>query len=242
MSTIDVKEIQNFSKDSSRWWDEKGPFRPLHKLNPTRIAYIKRQICAHYGLDERSIRPFKGLSVVDIGCGGGLVCEPLTRLAAEVTGIDADSSGILAAKEHAALSELDINYLNVSTDDLINQGQRYDVVLALEIVEHVADVDKFVEHCVDLCKPGGIIIFSTLNRTPKSFLLGKVAAEYVLAWVPKGTHDWQKFLKPSELARAVRNAGGNVENLTGMVYSPLQRNFTLSDDLAVNYFLSAVRA
>lgn len=255
MHTVDAKEIENFSKDSASWWDENGPFRPLHRLNPVRLAYIKEQICRHYGLDALSFKPYTGLSILDIGCGGGLVCEPMARLGADVTGVDADMRAIETAKEHAAGSGLSIRYVATSTDQLLSpppragvrmpaQGghDKYDIVLALEIVEHVANVEKFVRDCADLCKPGGLIVFSTLNRTPQSFLLGKIAAEYILGWVPKGTHDWKKFLKPSELARAVRMAGAEIESIEGMVFDPIARNFRRGRDVGVNYFLSAVKA
>jgi 2-polyprenyl-6-hydroxyphenyl methylase/3-demethylubiquinone-9 3-methyltransferase len=240
MHTVDAKEIEIFAKDSSDWLDEAGPFRPLHRLNPVRLSYIKEQICAQYALDTNSLKPFKGLSVLDIGCGGGLVCEPMARLGADVTGIDADSNAIAVAKNHAAQSGLEIDYRPASTDGLIASDKRYDVVLALEIVEHVADVERFVEHALSLCKPSGLVIFSPLNRTPKSFLLGKLAAEYILGWVPKGTHDWKKFLKPSELASAIRQAGGETLNLEGMVFNPIKGDFErAARDVDVNYFLSA---
>lgn len=258
MGTVSAREIENFSKDSARWWDENGPFRPLHRLNPVRLSYIKDQICGHYGLDTKSLKPYSGLSILDIGCGGGLVCEPMARLGATVTGIDADANAIEVAKVHAKQSGLDINYRCASTDQLLTttppsnppasggteakrpRGERYDVVLALEIVEHVADVNKFVGHCVDLCKPGGLILFSTLNRTPKSFLLGKVAAEYILGWVPTGTHDWKKFLKPSELSRAVRQNGAEPIETEGMVFDPFKGDFRRDAlDISVNYFLAA---
>lgn len=239
MHTVDAKEIENFAKDSSHWWDENGPFRPLHRLNPVRLSYIKDRICEVRGCDVASLKPYKGLSILDIGCGGGLVCEPMARLGADVTGIDADENAIAVAKEHAEQSSLEINYKAIATDALITSKEKFDVVLALEIVEHVADVDMFVSHCLKLCKPGGIVIFSTLNRTPKSFILGKIAAEYILGWVPKGTHDWKKFLKPSELSRAVRNAGGAPVNMEGMVFDPITGDFKRSArDLDVNYFMS----
>lgn len=243
MRTVDAREIENFAKDSSHWWDVNGPFRPLHRLNPVRLSYIKDRVQETYGTDPKSLKPFKGLRVLDIGCGGGLVCEPLARLGADVTGIDADANAIAVAKEHAASSGLDIDYAPTSTDQLLKtKPKKFDVVLALEIVEHVADVDGFVDDCVNLCKPGGIVIFSTLNRTPKSFLLGKVAAEYILGWVPQGTHDWKKFLKPSELSRSVRTAGGDVVNLEGMVFDAMTGEFKRSPrDLDVNYFLAVTK-
>jgi 2-polyprenyl-6-hydroxyphenyl methylase/3-demethylubiquinone-9 3-methyltransferase len=243
MHTVDAKEIEIFAKDSSRWWDEDGPFRPLHRLNPVRLSYIKDRICDAYGCDDKSLKPYKGLSILDIGCGGGLVCEPMARLGADVTGIDADRNAIAVAAAHAAQSGLGIDYRAVSTDGLIASDRKYDVVLALEIVEHVADVERFVGHCMALCKPGGIVVFSTLNRTPKSFLLGKIAAEYILGWVPKGTHDWKKFLKPSELAGAIRRASGEVLNIEGMVFDPLKGDFKRSTrDVDVNYFIAAKKS
>ncbi|PZQ43787.1 MAG: bifunctional 3-demethylubiquinol 3-O-methyltransferase/2-polyprenyl-6-hydroxyphenol methylase [Micavibrio aeruginosavorus] len=242
MHTVDAKEIENFAKDSAHWWDENGPFRPLHRLNPVRLHYIKEQVCARYGRNFMGLKPFKGLSVLDTGCGGGLVCEPMARLGADVTGIDADANAIAVAAAHAKQSGLQIDYRATSTDGLIASKKKFDVVLALEIVEHVADVDQFVTHCASLCKPNGLIVFSTLNRTPKSFALGKIAAEYVLGWVPKGTHDWKKFLKPSELSRAVRSAGADIQNIEGMVFDPLILEFKRStSDIDVNYFLSAVK-
>jgi 2-polyprenyl-6-hydroxyphenyl methylase/3-demethylubiquinone-9 3-methyltransferase len=239
-SNVSKKEIAHFARDSHLWWQEDGPFAPLHRLNPTRISYLKAQICAQFGRDTDSFRPFEGLRVLDIGCGGGLVCEPLTRLGASVTGIDADAKALNAAQAHAASSRLDIRY-----EQKLAEGMRgrYDIVLALEIAEHVPDLTAFVESCAGLLEPGGITVFSTLNRTPKSFALGIVAAEYVLRWVPPGTHHWKNFVRPSELARAARHAGLTPEDVTGLIYNPLKREFTLSrHDLDVNYFMSATKA
>ncbi len=243
MTHVDRKEIENFAKDSSHWWDEKGPFAPLHRLNPVRLSHIRQQVDAHFGLDEKSLKPFTGLSILDAGCGGGLVCEPMARLGADATGVDADGNAIAVARRHAAQSGLSIDYHDGTTFDLLNGKKRFDVVLALEIAEHVPDLQSFVQSCADLCKPDGLLIFSTLNRTPKSFALGIVAAEYILRWVPRGTHDWKKFIKPSELARALSHAGTTPGAMTGLVYDPLSAHgFRLSeDDLSVNYFMSAVR-
>lgn len=242
MLKVDPKEIENFAKDSSRWWDEDGPFAPLHRLNPVRLSYLRGRIDGHYGLDAKSLKPFKALSILDAGCGGGLICEPMARLGADVTGVDADANAIAVAHDHAAQGGLAVAYHAATTFDLVKEKARFDVVLALEIVEHVPDVNAFVQSCVDLCKPGGLIVFSTLNRTPKSFALGIVAAEYILRWVPRGTHRWKKFMRPSELARALARAGARVTDMTGMVYDPRTRGFTLSsNDLDVNYFVTAVR-
>jgi 2-polyprenyl-6-hydroxyphenyl methylase/3-demethylubiquinone-9 3-methyltransferase len=237
MNTVDAQEIQNFSKDSDQWWDINGPFKPLHRLNPVRLKYFKRQICDHFDRDFKSFKSYQGLSILDIGCGGGLVCEPMARLGGTVTGIDADATAIKTAKVHAAENDLEINYLNQSTSEM--QGQKYDVVLALEIIEHVADVDQFVREVLNLCKSNGLTIFSTLNRTPQSYALGIIAAEYILRWVPQGTHNWKKFVKPSELARMLRQNGATPKNVSGMVFSPLKNKFELAPhDTAVNYFMS----
>lgn len=239
-STVNAEEVGNFEKIAQEWWDPKGPLKPLHKLNPTRIAHLKAQICAHFGRDGGAFDALDGLTVLDVGCGGGLVCEPLTRLGARVTGIDAGANAIDVARRHAAQFGLDIAYECTTSD--AHQGQ-YDVVLALEIIEHVADVPAFIDSLLKLVKPNGIIVFSTLNRTAKSFALGIVAAEYVLQWVPRGTHDWKKYIKPSELARHLRARNAKVTDITGLIYNPLSDSFSLSQtDMDVNYFLSATPA
>ena len=237
MSGVDPKEIENFAKESAHWWDVSGPFKPLHKLNPTRIQYIKQQICDHYDRDPESFDALKGFSILDVGCGGGLVCEPLTRLGAKVTGIDADENAIQVAKDHAKEFDLKIDYQAKTTDALIKKKKQFDVVLALEIIEHVPDQQAFVEEIVKLCKPNGLIIFSTLNRNPKSFALGIVAAEYILRWVPQGTHNWKKFVKPSELSKMLRNTDAKPHDICGLRYNPLKDSFSLDkNDLDVNYF------
>jgi 2-polyprenyl-6-hydroxyphenyl methylase/3-demethylubiquinone-9 3-methyltransferase len=240
MNTVNAKEIQNFSKDSSHWWDINGPFRPLHRLNPVRLGYIKSQICAHFDRDVNSLKTYEGLDILDIGCGGGLVCEPMARLGGNVSGIDADENAISVAQDHAAENGLDITYKATSSDELVKSDKQYDVVFALEIIEHVDNRDQFVKSVMDLCKPDGLVIFSTLNRNPKSFALGIIAAEYILGWVPKGTHNWKKFVKPSELSRMVKNNGGSPQNLCGLAFNPLKNEFHLAPkDLDVNYLLSA---
>ncbi len=232
MTTVNPKEIHNFENMANEWWDVNGKLKPLHKLNPTRIDYLKCQICTHF--DRKNI---KDLSVLDVGCGGGLVCEPLAQMGAQVTGIDAGKTAVKIAIEHAADSGLDITYkCETSTD---HKGQ-YDVVLALEIIEHVDNVDDFVESVCKLVKPNGLIIFSTLNRTGKSFALGIVAAEYILRWLPQETHNWKKFVKPSELAKHAHINNMQVNDITGLVYNPLLDQFSLSNtDISVNYFMSA---
>ncbi len=242
MNTVDKAEIELFEAISQDWWDPNGPLKPLHKLNPERIRYIRQQIESHFRLKQDMERPFEKLSILDIGCGGGLVCEAMSRLGGKVTGIDAAAKNINIAIEHAELSGLDIEYLPLSSEQLLGKGTQYDVVLALEIIEHVSDIQSFVEHCTKLVKPGGLVIFSTLNRTPESFALGIVAAEHLLRWVPKGTHSWQKFLKPSEIARLLRTNGFKAKDVTGLCYQPFKDSFKLNKkDLKVNYFLSATK-
>ena len=242
MNSVDPKHIENFRKDSGKWWDPDGPFKPLHRLNPVRIAYIRDRICNHYKIDSDTLTPLKKLDIIDIGCGGGLVCEPLSRLGGNLTGIDADDQAIKVAGEHAKSNELNIKYLNTTSDALAEKKKRYDVVLALEIIEHVSSPEEFVRSCADLCKPGGIVIFSTLNRTLKSYALGIMAAEHILRWVPKGTHEWNKFIKPSELAAMMRSHSITPSNQSGLVFSPLSGEFKLSEhDLDVNYFICGER-
>ena len=235
MSSIETREIENFSKDAPAWWDENGPFKPLHRLNPVRLSYIKSRICTHFGRDEAALNALNGLKVLDIGCGGGLVCEPLARMGAQVTGADADSVAIETAQDHAQAGGLKIDYINKPAEEI---NKQFDVVLALEIIEHVSNPQSFVQSVSKLVKPDGLVIFSTLNRNPKSFLMGIVAAEHILRWVPVGTHSWQKFIKPSELSRMARNAGLRADDIAGLVFNPIQNEFSLSEkDLDVNYLL-----
>ena len=240
-STIDEKEVAQFESLGENWWDESGPMRPLHRLNPVRMAYIRRQLCEHFALPD-TIRCLKGLKIADIGCGGGLVTEPLARMGASVTGVDAGKENIKVAKAHAAAHGLEIDYQATTVEKIAASGKQFDAVTALEIVEHVADVPLFVKALCKIVKPGGVLIMSTLNRTPKSYLLGIVAAEHILRWVPTGTHDWKKFLKPSELQREIEPHGLEVTDVRGLIYSPLTRDFSLSArDLDVNYLLTAVK-
>jgi 2-polyprenyl-6-hydroxyphenyl methylase / 3-demethylubiquinone-9 3-methyltransferase len=231
MSSLNQKEIDHFTKDSSYWWDEEGPFKPLHRLNPVRIEYLRNQIEAHY--PDKKI---SDISILDVGCGGGLVCEPFSRIGAKVTGLDADLNAIEVAKEHANAQELSINYQAGAIEEIEEQ---YDVVFALEIIEHVSDAEAFVQAVLGAVKPGGLAVFSTLNRTYKSYALGIIAAEHLLRWVPRGTHSWRQFVKPSELSRYADRAGGQVQNITGLVFNPLQNRFELnSSDVDVNYLIS----
>jgi len=240
-SSIDPSEIQRFSKISSQWWDENGPFKPLHQLNPTRLQYIRDCLISHFQRHSSKDKPLSGLSILDIGCGGGLVAEPLTRLGATITGIDASEEAIEVAKAHAAMMDLAIAYKCISAEDLKATGQTFDVVLALEIVEHVADVAGFLETCTQLVAPNGALLLSTLNRTWKSYAVAILGAEYIMGVLPKGTHDWHKFLSPAELASHLRPLGFSFVNLKGMSYTPLKGQWHLSRDLDVNYLGYAAR-
>lgn len=226
-NTIDVEEIKLFAESSAKWWDESGPFAPLHKMTPVRMAFLREEL-----------GDVKGLSVLDIGCGGGLIAEPLTRLGARVTGIDADETAIAVAAQHAQNTGLSINYIHGAAEDLVAKGKSFDVVLALEVIEHVNDPVDFVSLCAALVKPGGKIVFSTLNRTWKSYLIGILMAERVVQWVPHGTHDWKKFIKPSELAALCAREHLHVCSAKGLAFNPLGGTFYVAPhDLDVNYFL-----
>jgi 2-polyprenyl-6-hydroxyphenyl methylase/3-demethylubiquinone-9 3-methyltransferase len=242
MSSIDPAEIARFSSHASDWWNPDGALRPLHKLNPARLEYIRNRVCGHFGRDLANRDSLKGLSVLDVGCGGGLLCEPMARMGAVVTGLDASAEAIEAARAHAAQSGLGINYVCGSAEEMA-ASPLYDVITALEIVEHVADIGSLLRAVAALLKPEGIVLLSTVNRTPKSFLLGIVAAEYVLNWVPRGTHDWRKFIKPSELDAHLRAAGLETVDITGMAYDVLNDSFHLQEGrAAVNYLMAATRA
>ena len=240
--TIDADEVARFAHLAEEWWDETGPFRPLHQINPTRLTYIRDQICAHFGRDPKAPPSLTGLSVLDIGCGGGLIAEPLTRLGADVTGIDPARETIEAAKTHAKGAGLTIAYEATTAEALADAGKTYDVVLLLEVVEHVPDVPAFLNRVAPLVAPGGVMVLSTLNRTLKAYALAIVGAEYVLRWLPLGTHQWDRFVRPEELRAALRGAGLKPANTTGMVYNPLGDSWHLSSDADVNYFTTATRA
>jgi 2-polyprenyl-6-hydroxyphenyl methylase / 3-demethylubiquinone-9 3-methyltransferase len=240
-TSIDRNEVAKFAAMAGGWWDPEGDFRPLHRLNPTRLTFLRDHTCTHFARDPGAARPLAGLEVLDIGCGGGLLCEPLARLGAEVTGIDAAGEAVAAADWHAEQSGLEIEYHCTTAEDLAAVGRRFDLVVNMEVVEHVADVDRFVAASCDLVKPGGAMAMATLNRTPKAFLLAVVGAEYVLGWLPRGTHDWRRFLRPSELVRRLDANGLTVNELTGVTYNPLDDRWRRSRDLDVNYMLFAVR-
>lgn len=239
--TAAADEIARFAAVADQWWDPDGKFRPLHQLNPARLQFIRDHLAAHFGRDPLAPLPLRGLSVLDIGCGGGLLCEPLTRLGARVTGIDAGTEAIEVARNHAAEMGLAIDYRHLPPEDLARTTDTFDVVLNMEVVEHVADLPAFLAASARLLKPGGAMLLSTLNRTLKSLALAKIGAEYLLRWVPPGTHDWRKFRRPSEIARSLRPLGIEVRALKGMIYRPLADTWELADDLDINYMVFAVK-
>jgi len=238
--TIEPDEVSRFDRIARSWWDPDGDFRPLHELNPIRVAWLRQALTYHFGLDARSERPFEGLRVVDIGCGGGLVTEAVAGLGADVLGIDASPESVRVAEIHAAQQEVNVRYRLAAPEDLVAEGATFDAVISLEVVEHVADLDCFVGACATLMRPGGAVVLSTINRTLKSLALAKIGAEYVLRWLPVGTHDWRKFVKPSELAAVLRRHDLALTDLGGIVYDPLQRKWSLGRDLDVNYMALAV--
>jgi 2-polyprenyl-6-hydroxyphenyl methylase/3-demethylubiquinone-9 3-methyltransferase len=241
-SSIAHDEVAQFSRHAEDWWNPDGVFRPLHRLNPVRLTYIRERACTRFRRNPDIRHSLRNLTILDVGCGGGLLTEPLARMGAEVTGLDASKESIAIARTHVKETGLAIDYRTGSVEDLACGKTRYDIITALEIVEHVADLDAFIKPIARLLKPGGLLIMSTLNRTPKSFLLGIVAAEYVLRWVPRGTHQWGKFLRPSELVRHLELSGIRTTDLTGLVFNPMRDEFELSArDLDVNYMLAAVR-
>jgi 2-polyprenyl-6-hydroxyphenyl methylase / 3-demethylubiquinone-9 3-methyltransferase len=237
----DPEEVARFERVAREWWDPAGKFKPLHKLNPVRLRFIEANLCRHFGRGAGGARPFTGLSILDIGCGGGLIAEPLARAGATVTGIDAGAETVAIAARHAAEAGLDIRYRQALAEDLVKEGATFDAVLALEVVEHVPDIDAFIAATATLAKPGGMIIAATLNRTIKSYMLAIVGAEYVLGWLPKGTHDWKKFVRPSELARAFRRGGVEIKELAGVGYNPLGDRWQIVSDLDVNYMTAATK-
>ncbi len=240
-ASVDPAEVAKFAALAESWWDPHGRLRPLHRLNPTRLAYIRDRMAARLGRDPLGERPLRGLSILDIGCGGGLLSEPLSRLGARVTGIDAAATSVRVAALHAARDGLNIDYRHATAESLAAAGHRYDLVLNMEVVEHVADLDVFMAASCALVKPGGVLVAATLNRTPKAFLLAVVGAEYLLRWLPRGTHDWRRFVRPSELAAMLRRGGLTVSEIVGVTYNPLADTWRRTRDLGVNYMVFAVR-
>ncbi|QFT83025.1 Ubiquinone biosynthesis O-methyltransferase [Roseovarius sp. THAF27] len=241
-TTIDTDEVAKFEAMAAEWWDPNGKFKPLHMLNPCRLDYITSQIAAEFDRDLKTSKPFTGLRLLDIGCGGGLLAEPMARLGATVVGADAAAGNIPVAQVHAAQSGLDIDYRNTTAEALAASGEQFDVVLNMEVVEHVADPATYLTACQRLLKPGGLHICSTLNRTAKSFAAAIVGAEFIMRWLPKGTHDWKKFITPEELYDLLRDAGLDPVDRKGFVFNPISWSWSLSDrDLAVNYVTTSVK-
>ncbi|WP_412099004.1 bifunctional 2-polyprenyl-6-hydroxyphenol methylase/3-demethylubiquinol 3-O-methyltransferase UbiG [Defluviimonas sp. D31] len=241
-NTVDPAEVAKFEAMAAEWWDPHGKFKPLHMMNPVRLDYITRQIAAEFGRDLAAERPFDGLRLLDIGCGGGLLSEPMTRLGATVVGADAAARNIPVARLHAQAQGLDIDYRHTTAEALAAAGEVFDIVLAMEIVEHVADPQAFVTTCRELLKPGGLMIASTINRNTKSFLAAIIGAEWVMRWLPKGTHDWAKFITPDELFGLMRAAELDPIDRKGFVFNPVSWRWSISDrDLSVNYVAAGLR-
>ena len=239
-ATVDPEEVAFFAAIADSWWDPNGPFKPLHQLNPTRLGYIRREVVAHFGLDDKALKPFKGLRLLDIGCGGGLISEPMCRLGANVVAVDASEKNIKTASVHAGAGGLEIDFRNTTAETLAEAGELFDVIINMEVIEHVADVDAYLSACRKLLKPGGIMLLSTINRTPKAYLFAIIGAERVLKWLPKGAHDWDKFLTPTELAGASQKAGFAPSEATGFVFNPFSGRWRLSNsDTSVNYAMAA---
>ena len=241
-STIDDGEIEKFQAMAAEWWDPNGKFKPLHMLNPCRLDYITSQIAAEFDRDLDGPLPFKGLRILDIGCGGGLLSEPMARLGAEVVGADAAERNIPVARVHAEEQGLDIDYRHTTAEALAEAGETFDAILNMEVVEHVADLLAYLTACHDLLKPGGLMTCSTINRNPKSYVMAIVGAEYVMRWLPKGTHEWSKFITPDELYDLLRKAGLDPVDRKGFVFNPVSWSWSLSDrDLSVNYVTTSLR-
>lgn len=240
---LDPDEVARFERMAKEWWDPTGKFRPLHQIGPARLTFVRDQLQAHFKLDGNpTLKPLDGLTILDIGCGGGLISEPLARMGAKVTGIDPGQLNIAIAQSHAEESKLAIDYRTTTVEELSETGITFDAVVCLEVVEHVPDVAAFVTACSALVRPGGALVFSTINRTVKSYLFAIVAAEYVLQWLPKGTHQWERFVTPDELTNAMKNAGLEPGAVTGMVYNPMTDVWVLkTEDASVNYLIAGYK-
>ena len=241
-TTVDPAEVERFSALAREWWDPKGKFQILHKFNPVRLGYIRDAAARAHGRDTRGLKPLEGLGVLDIGCGGGLLSEPLCRMGAEVTAIDPSEKNIGTASTHAAENGLNIDYRATTAEDLAQTGAVFDIVLNMEVVEHVADVELFLKTSASMVNPGGLMFVATLNRTLKAFALAIVGAEYVLRWLPRGTHSWEKFVTPEEIKAALRPAGLTVTDETGVTFNPLADRWSLAADMDVNYMMTARKA
>lgn len=239
--TADAADVARFDAIAEEWWDPAGKFRPLHELNPLRLAYIGERVAERCGRDAAAERPLDGLAILDVGCGGGLVAEGLARLGANVTGIDASETSIAVARRHAEQAGIAVAYQCAVPEDLAAQGLAFDAVVSMEVLEHVADLDAFLAALAAVTRPGGAVVLATLNRTLKSLALAKVGAEYVLRWLPPGTHDWRKFIKPHELARALARHAIEMTDARGMHFDPLTRRWRLGGDLAINYICAGLK-
>jgi len=241
-TTVDPQEVAKFEAMAAEWWDPNGKFKPLHMLNPCRLDYIVDQITAKFGRDPKQIASLKGLRILDIGCGGGLLSEPMARLGAEVVGADAAEGNLPVARIHAEQSGLDIDYRHITAEAMAADGEQFDVVLNMEVIEHVADPQGFLTACQQLLKPGGLMICSTLNRNPKSFMVAIVGAEHIMRWLPKGTHEWHKFITPDELISLIGKAGLTPVNRKGFVFNPILWTWSISEkDLSVNYVTASTK-
>jgi 2-polyprenyl-6-hydroxyphenyl methylase/3-demethylubiquinone-9 3-methyltransferase len=237
-STVDPAEIAKFSRLSDQWWDPTGKMAPLHKINPLRLSFIRDAACRKFERNARSINCLSGLRMLDIGCGAGLLCEPFTRLGAQVIGVDPSVTNIAAAKLHADKSQLSIDYRNTTIEQM-DPRERFDIVLAMEVIEHVTDVGAFLTRCAAMLKPGGLMVVATLNRNWKSFALAIVGAEYVMRWLPRGTHQYEKFVTPAELAQHLRGLKLGITEQAGIVYNPIADRWSISSDMDVNYMVVA---
>jgi 2-polyprenyl-6-hydroxyphenyl methylase/3-demethylubiquinone-9 3-methyltransferase len=238
-SSIDPAEVAKFTRMAAEWWDPHGKFRPLHLFNPVRLKFIRTFAAAHFARDEKNLRPFSGLSLLDIGCGGGLLSEPMARMGFTVLGVDPSEKNVRTAQAHALGANLPLAYRAATAEQLAQEGTRFDLILNMEVVEHVADLPGFLRVCAMLLKPGGIMIVATLNRTLKSLALAKIGAEYVLRWLPAGTHDWTRFVKPAELQNWLEESGLTVKRLQGVAFNPIRWEWQLSSDTDVNYMAVA---
>lgn len=236
-TTIDQSEVDRFSAMAAEWWDPTGKFKPLHKINPVRLTYIRDQVSAHFGRDPKGHRPLEGLRILDIGCGGGLLSEPVARMGGDVLGADASEKNIKIAMTHAGQTGVTVDYRAVTAEALAEAGETFDVVLNMEVVEHVADVDFFLTTCASMVRPGGLMLVSTINRTFKAAALAIVGAEYVLQWLPRGTHQYEKLVRPEEIEAPVSKSGMQVVEMKGVFFNPLQNQWNLSSDIDVNYMV-----
>ncbi len=237
--SVDPAEIRKFTAMAAEWWSPNGKFAPLHKFNPVRLRFIRERTAQHFGRDALNLRPFEGLTLLDMGCGGGLLCEPMARLGFSVTGADASDTNVHIARAHAGQSGMNVDYRCTTAEALVAAGETFDVVLNMEVVEHVADLQAYLTSCADLVRPGGVMFVATLNKTFKAFALAKIGAEYILGWLPRGTHDWSRFVTPQTLKALLEDAGLDVQAIQGVSFDPLGWEWHLSSDTSVNYMVVA---